>query len=245
MARIILAMTVLLLVLSSNGYAVPLVGKVVQVRGEATIYKTQGQAAAAMVNDSIELDDTVATGGSSRIKMLFVDDSILTLKSRSKMQISDFVYNREDRGQSIFNLVDGQMRAVVGKTNFEVHTPTSYAAARGTVIDFNVGVNESGNPFTTVTCLEGIVDVSSVDPSQGGKIFIRAGQMVTIEQGKAVSEPVAVPLTGITEESEVSEEVDDITDTIDAITEPDPALEPPVDQDPDSGEPGQPGPTIP
>jgi hypothetical protein len=236
MARIILAMTVLLFALSSNVYAVPLVGKVVQVRGETTIHRTQGQAIAAMANDGVELDDTVTTGENSRIKMLFVDDSILTLKSRSKMQISDFIYNREDRGRSIYNLIDGQMRAVVGKTDFEVHTPTSYAAARGTVIDFNVGLNESGDPFTTITCLEGIVDVSSVDPSHGGKVSIRAGQMVTVEGGKAVSEPVEVPLTGTSEESGVEEAIDD---AIDSITEPDPAIEPPIDQEPD-GESSQP-----
>jgi len=237
MARIILAMTVLLLGLSSYVYAVPFVGKVVQSRGETMINRAQGQTIAVKVNDGVELDDTVSTGENSRVKMLFVDDSILTLKSSSKMQISDFIYSKEDRGRSIYNLIDGKMRAVVGKTNFEVHTPTSYAAARGTVIDFNVGFNENGNPFTTITCLEGIVDVSTIDPSLGGRISIRAGQMITIEEGISVSEPVEVPLTGysegVSEESEVNEEIDDITDTIDTITEPDPTVEPPIDQEPD------------
>ena len=70
----------------------------------------------------------------SRTKMRFIDDSILTLGENSRVSIKEYIYSKDKGGKSIFNLLDGKMRSVVGKTRFEIHTPTAVAAARGTII---------------------------------------------------------------------------------------------------------------
>ncbi len=105
------------------------VGTVVAVKGKAIIDRDK-RAIEAKVKDSIFFNDTVATLEASRAKMLFIDDSILTLGEKSKVVINEFVYSKDKGGRSIISLIDGKMRSIVGKTNFEVHTPTAVAAAR-------------------------------------------------------------------------------------------------------------------
>ena len=157
------------------------VGSVVHLRGTATISRAETNLS-AKVRDTIELRDIISTGARSRAKLLFVDESILTLSSGSKASVKEFVSSREGGGASIFNLLEGSMRAVVGKNKFEVHTPTLVAAARGTVIDFTSGML-NGKPYTTVTVLEGTVTVQSTDPNMPGTITLKAGQSITLFSG--------------------------------------------------------------
>ena len=91
------------------------------------------------------MQDTVATMKASKAKMLFNDDSILTLGESSKVVIKEYVYNKGKGGTSVFNLLEGKMRSVVGKTKFQIHTPTAVAAAgHGYIfqrLEFSLGQN--------------------------------------------------------------------------------------------------------
>ena len=144
------------------------ISTVVAVKGKAVIERDKKEKD-AKVKDGILMVDTVSTRDASRAKMLFIDDSILTLGENSKVVIKEYVYSKEQGGKSIFNLLDGKMKAVVGKSNFEVHTPTAIAAARGTVIFFHVGVL-NGVPFTNILCTDGHVMVTPkpLGPGPGG-----------------------------------------------------------------------------
>ncbi|MBF0606160.1 MAG: FecR family protein [Candidatus Magnetobacterium sp. LHC-1] len=164
------------------------IGKVVALRGQAQIERNK-QEIAAKVQDGILMIDTVATKEASRTKMLFIDDSVLTVGEKSKVVIKEFVYGKDDRSKAVFNLLDGKMRTVVGRSNSEVQTPTLVAAARGTVIYFETGLQDSV-PYTTVLCLEGQVDVSSIDPTISGTVTVTPGMMATVLAGKAPPAPV-------------------------------------------------------
>jgi len=50
-----------------------------------------------------------------------------------------------------------------GKSDFEIHTPTVVAAARGTVFECEVG--RAVENIHTCTCFEGMVDIRSIDPT--------------------------------------------------------------------------------
>jgi hypothetical protein len=167
------------------------VGAVVGLRGTALIQR-EGDARTAKLKDSIELDDIIETRKRSRAKMLFIDESILTLSSNSRASIKKFVYSKEGGGASIFNLLDGAMRSVVGKNKFEVHTPTSVAAARGTIIEFLVGTL-GGKAFTRITCLRGRVDVWSADPTVFGIVPLDAGQTITVFESAPLPKPKSSP----------------------------------------------------
>jgi ferric-dicitrate binding protein FerR (iron transport regulator) len=137
----------------------------------------------------IELQDLVSTAEGGRVKILFIDDSVLTLAEKSRMSVDTFIHSRSDRGKSLFNLLDGKMRAVVGKTKFEVKTPTVVAAARGTVILFEVGTI-NGRAFTRVTCLEGIVDIRKLTDEEGAAtVMLTAGESILVMAGQPLPTP--------------------------------------------------------
>ena len=117
------------------------IGKVVAIRGKATIERGNSTLTPG-VNSGIQPSDIIKTAGDCRIKLRFIDDSVLTVGENSRMVVKEFIYSKDKGGKSIFNLLDGKMHSVVGKTKFEVHTPTAVAAARGTVIYFEVGVKD-------------------------------------------------------------------------------------------------------
>lgn len=178
---------ILLFALSGIASAEP-VASVVAVKGKAVIERS-GKKISATPKLGVELKDTVATAEGGRAKLLFIDDSVLTLAEKSRMAVDTFIHSRSDRGKSLFNLLDGKMRAVVGKTKFEVKTPTVVAAARGTVILFEVGVL-NGKPFTRITCLEGIVDVRSMTFGDGKtSVKLSAGETMLVFAG----EPMPLP----------------------------------------------------
>lgn len=135
-------MTLVIGVLLSAGQAAGAeqeIGKVVALRGSATIERA-GTVVIPAVNSGIQASDVIKTAADCRVKLRFVDDSILTVGEKSRLVIKEFLYSREKGGRSIFNLLDGKMHSVVGKTKFEVQTPTAVAAARGTVIYFEAGM---------------------------------------------------------------------------------------------------------
>ncbi len=167
------------------------VGTVVAVKGKAIIDRDK-RTTEAKAKDSILFNDTVSTLEVSRAKMLFIDDSILTLGEKSKVVINEFVYSKDKGGRSIISLIDGKMRSIVGKTNFEVHTPTAVAAARGTIMLFEIGVKD-GKKFTTMICHEGEFYVRSKYPGIVGSVTLKAGMILTVFDGEPLPSPVIAP----------------------------------------------------
>ena len=184
---ILITILILSFALIQGAYAAGDIGSVVALRGGAVINR-DAKHLDARVKDGIQLRDIVEKKTQSRAKMLFVDDSVLTLGESSRAIIKEFFYSKEKGGSTVVNLVDGKMRSVVGRGNFEVHTATAVAAARGTVIDFEAG-KINGKDYTTITCLEGELDVKSIDPTIVGRVILRAGMTVTIMGGQAPPTP--------------------------------------------------------
>lgn len=176
-----------LFVVSGVALAKEDVGTVVAIRNKAVIERDKKEME-ARIKDGILFIDAVSTFEASRAKMLFIDDSVLTMGEKSRVVIKEFLY-KDGKGKSIFNLLDGKMRAIVGKTEFEVQTPTAVAAARGTVILFETGVRD-GRMFTTIICLEGEITVRSADPGISGTVTLTPGTMATIFE----VEPLPGPL---------------------------------------------------
>lgn len=180
-----------LLVAAAKAGADQAIGTIVALKGKAVIERDR-MVLDAKLKDGVQLIDTVGTKSASKTKMLFVDDSVLTVGENSSMVIKEFVYSKDGKGKAIFNLIDGKMRSVVGKTNFEVHTPTVVASTRGTVIYFETGIKD-GIPYTTVVSLEGEVGIRSIDPAIAGTVILRPGTMVTVMQHKAPPAPSPAP----------------------------------------------------
>jgi hypothetical protein len=169
------------------------VGRFVQMKGTATIQRGQKQIPAE-VKAGIIISDTITTGSASRAKLLFIDDSVLTLSDNSKLVIREFIHSKGEQGKSVYNLLDGKMRSVVGKTKFEVHTPTAVAAARGTVIYFDVGM-VNNQSYSKIICLEGKVEIRNSISTVAGQVTLTPGTMVVVKANEPPPPPVAAPPT--------------------------------------------------
>ena len=166
------------------------VGRFVQLRGIATIERGKAHVT-AKVKDGILASDTITTAA-GRAKLLFIDDSVLTLSDNSKLVVKEFIYSKGEQGKSVFNLLDGKMRSVVGKTKFEVHTPTAVAAARGTVIYFDVGIANNRN-YSKIICLEGNVQIRNVVTTVAGQVTLTPGTMVIVKANEPPPPPAPAP----------------------------------------------------
>ncbi|HSC56210.1 MAG TPA: FecR family protein, partial [Nitrospira sp.] len=76
---------------------------------------------------------------SSRCKVLFTDDSLLTLGENSRLEVTEQTYRAgNDQRAFVSHLIRGAVRALVARSfegdnsTFEIHAGTAVATARGT-----------------------------------------------------------------------------------------------------------------
>jgi len=182
-------LVLLMLVLPVMAFAVDDAGRIVALKGKALILR-DNKAVDAVLKDTIMLRDTVETREASRLKMLFKDDSILTLAEKSRLVIREYLgAGDKKKGKSVFNLMEGKLRSLVGNNEFEVHTPTAVVAARGTYFITATGIEE-GMVFTVVTVIEGVVDIAHIDPAIVGVVRLEKGATGKVFQNKA---PMSFP----------------------------------------------------
>jgi hypothetical protein len=164
------------------------VGSIKDMRGSASILREK-QTVEARKSAPVFGTDTVKTLEKSKVKLLFVDDSLLMIGENSKVLIST-VIDRKGR-TNVFNLVDGTVNVIVGKSALEIRTPTSVTAARGT--SYVVWVENDGTQKTGVAVAEGRVDVRNTDDALAEKIVVPAGKMSFVEKGKVPAPAVVAP----------------------------------------------------
>ncbi|MCL5023431.1 MAG: FecR domain-containing protein [Nitrospirae bacterium] len=164
------------------------VGSVRDLKGSANILREK-ETVDARKNGAIFWADTVKTADKSRVKLLFVDDSLLMIGENSKVSISTHLGKKGKT--SVFNLVNGTVNVIVGKSALEIHTPTSVSAARGT--SFVVWVENGETQKTGVAVAEGRVDIRNSDEAVGQQVLVPAGKMTYIEKGKAPVPAVVAP----------------------------------------------------
>jgi hypothetical protein len=170
-------------------------GDVVSIRGNAVVERKSKELEAEKKLVLLEMDN-VTTREKSRLKMLFRDDSILTLGALSRLSVSQYLYSPADkRSESVYELLDGKLRAVVGNANLSVKTPTAFAAARGTI--FVIWYDPVTNT-TTLAVLEGSVLIKNVDGSVGGEQTLSAGQMTKVAGNNPPSLPESFQIINMT-----------------------------------------------
>jgi hypothetical protein len=121
-----------LIIFSVVSYAANEAGQVLTVKKKVYMVR-DNQKQDAEPRMALFQKDAVETDRKSRTKLFFNDDSILNLGELSRVEIQEYLHSdQKKRSKSIYRLIDGSLKVVVGRSDLEIHTPTAVAAARGT-----------------------------------------------------------------------------------------------------------------
>ena len=184
-----------LLFLSAAAWGNAEVGSVVDKVGEAFVTVAGGQPTPAQFRQPIHLGDAVTTGKMGAVKILFSDDTLLTVKENSKTLITEYLFNPSGKQRKVvFNVLFGKIRTVVsrffGKDQpVEIKTPNAIAGIRGTDVGAFVK-----NKSTTFYCFDGTFESYNIDLPEK-PILVTTGNFTEII-GKQIPTPLmAIPAT--------------------------------------------------
>ncbi len=113
-----------------------------------------------------------------------MDDSILNLGELSSVSVEEYLYSPEkQRSRSILRLIDGTLKAVVGRSDLEIHTPTAIVGSRGT--KFILWIEGKGEEMRTgLIVLEGEVFVKNILEGIKGTENVTEDQITYIPMNK-------------------------------------------------------------
>ncbi len=154
------------------------------------LHPPQGEFVPARLYQELFQGDLVRTGESGKAKILFHDDSMVDLGTRSEVEITEYYYSPEAKERrSLLELSRGRLRFLVTKffverkSDFRLQTPSAVVGVRG-----SEGILHVQNP-TTIFCLSGLLEV--VNPSTGEVQELGPLFKALVERGMAmVIEPI-------------------------------------------------------
>lgn len=147
------------------------------------------QAVPLSSQQSIYREDIIQTLEASKIKLVLLDGTELTLGERGTMTLSKFVYAPQHKmHQGVASLARGFFRAVARKvlpqTLFEMHTGTAVAAVRGPQ-----WLSEITPEATAIVVLQGKVAVMHAHRSIRGKVVLTPGQGTDVRENRPPTVP--------------------------------------------------------
>ena len=157
------------------------------------------------VGDSIYFGDTISANDGAKSQLLFIDQTVMTIGSETKLTIDEFIYDPiESSGKLLTTINAGSVKILTGKiseknpANLKVKTPAGNIGTRGT--EFKASVD----PLTTQS------KILLVGPGPNNSLNLRAGAVevsnelgtVTLDQpylfteltqNRAPTEAVVIP----------------------------------------------------
>ena len=95
------------------------------------------------LQDDIYHNEKITTGAESATKLIFLDQTTLTLGPNSEIVLDRFVYNpNKSKGSFIMTATSGAFRFASGKmskNSYKIHTPAATIGVRGT--EFTVDIS--------------------------------------------------------------------------------------------------------
>ena len=168
----------------SAGLSVADAATLTVLHGEVDAQKGTSAFAPALDGDLVAAGDIVRADAAGNAVVTFFDGSTLTVESGSQVRIASLVKTSTGGIQVSIEQTLGRTWASVqklsGDSKFEVKTPTSTAAVRGTAFE-TIVETVNGVTTTTVKTTEGQVVVQA--QSGGPSTTVGAGQEVQVPQG--------------------------------------------------------------
>lgn len=157
------------------------IGTVSLVEGKATILRN-GQTLGANIGDKIENKDVISTQVNSKIKITFIDNTIVTIGKESSLNIEEYIFNTSTKeAKTELNVLKGAFHTItgeIGKVNpdkFKLKTKSASIGIRGT---------EFYGDENRIVCTQGRIIVLSnsisVDVPSGNYINIFPNQRPSV-----------------------------------------------------------------
>lgn len=159
------------------------IGSITELKGTGSVVRKSPIPAKLQLG--IEMKDDVRTGA-GRIKIDFLDGSVLRVTEQSKVVIDEFVYDpNPSKGKLAVNFASGTARFATGKLNridkknVSIKTPTSQIAVRGT--DFTITVDELGRSLVILLPDEnGAPSGEILVATNGGSVILNKSMQSTV-----------------------------------------------------------------
>jgi ferric-dicitrate binding protein FerR (iron transport regulator) len=192
MARLQRSVLLVALLLCALPVAAQEVGTVAEMDGTADIGRG-GAWMPAAIGAPIQQGDQLRTGKPGRLKVVFQDDSVLSLSEQSLVVVSEQVFDPTiSKTRSYFDLVRGKLNSIVSDyysrpgASYEVKTATAVAGVRGT--EFSVSYDPE-DEITEVLGFSGKVQVHSLLDPTGPGVIITANEATTVAEGQLPTAP--------------------------------------------------------
>ena len=119
------------------------IGQVEELSGSATVQRADGTVEPLAEGTKVFQNDVVQTADGSTISITFVDGTIFTLASASRMVLDELIYDpASDANSGVFNLVEGSFVFIAGQVaktgGIEVQTPSATMGIRGTTVKVDI-----------------------------------------------------------------------------------------------------------
>ena len=145
--KIIILILSMIWVSSSYAQEPEPIGIVTAVKGEVIVVSA-GKSAVVEKGTNVFLGDRFEIKEASGVKILFNDDTLISLGENTNFDITEFVYTPKER-KSYYNIFKGKLKAIVQKvegrdSNVEFATPNAVAGIKGTTEYIDADTAEIG-----------------------------------------------------------------------------------------------------
>ncbi len=170
---------IMIQLVSNYSYADSPVGQVAAMKNAVHVIRNDNKTPAKPLMP-LTMKDVITTGINSRAKLTFSDRSMLNLGELSVLEVKEYHYNAlRKRSKSIYELVKGTLKTVVGRSDLKIHTPTAICAARGT--EFIIWIEkDGGTTLTGIIMIEGETTIRNINNHIKEAVTVRAGEMTRV-----------------------------------------------------------------
>jgi len=169
------------------------IGAVTVVKGKVTVaQKGKFWAKRVKLGTPIYMNDRIRTDKKAKVRIVFIDQSIISIGSSSALLINEYVFQPEKKQRSSrLRLLWGKVKCYVNdfagyrEKKFNVATSTTIVGVRGTI--FLVWVKDDNT--TVVAAFDNIVEVAN-RMSPEDFIVLTPGLMSEIIAGKKPTKPI-------------------------------------------------------
>jgi hypothetical protein len=168
------------------------IGTVASLEGSADIGRAGGWTPAS-IGAVLEVGDAIRTGQPGRVRIVFQDESVLTITDATELVVDEHVFEpAQGVFRSVIRLLRGKLKALASdyygtpRASYQIETPTASTGVRGTefVIAFDA-VTE----VTDVVGVSGRVAVHSVLDRVAHGVVVTAREVTTVARGQFPTPP--------------------------------------------------------